>query len=107
MFERSEFALKVICGAVGALVVYRLGLAVVHINPLAHVTIPALPVLASAPASAAAAKGTNSPSAHLKPGTNVAHEASASKGTSVMAQATNTIGHTTNTVAQGTNTIAG
>ena len=34
MRERSELIFKVICGLIGALVIYRFGVALVHINPL-------------------------------------------------------------------------
>jgi hypothetical protein len=47
MLERRELILKVACGMVAALLLYRVVLAIVHINPLYHVTIPALPTLVS------------------------------------------------------------
>lgn len=107
MFERSELALKVLCGLVAGLVVYRLGLIIVHINPLAHVTIPALPSLPSASVTVAAGAGSNSLRAPAKSGTNATHEVSASKGTNAIARSSNAVGHASNTVAHATNSVAG
>jgi hypothetical protein len=126
MFERSEFALKIACGTVLALVVYRLGLFIVHINPLYHVMIPALPALASPTATAGADTNVNSAGPVAKAGTNTALQ-TAGKGTNATGNATNLIvrssnvvqraesaavrgtnnvARSTNWVAQGTNSIA-
>ncbi len=133
MPERRELMLKIVCGLAAALAVYRLALAIVHINPLYHVTIPSLPSLASAtnsavsksatndigkniksPGQAAANKSTNAgPTAALSRSTNVAEKTkgtvaqqtnSPSQGTNQLVLTTNALGHVTNTVAQVTNT---
>ena len=133
MLERRELMLKILCGLAASFVLYRLGLVIVHINPLYHVTIPALPSLASATnsvpstgatndlakntktaAKAAASKSTNTaPAAVLSRSTNVAEKAQGavvqrtntpSQGTNQLALATKALGYLTNTVAQATNT---
>src|SRR5690348_2922615 len=112
MFERSERALKILCGVVAALVLYRLALALVHINPLYHVTIPQLPSLASAAgdtktnvagasATSSTAQGQAPGAAAVKPGTN---EAKAS--TNFVSSSSNVVGHASNTVALATNKLA-
>jgi len=81
MRERSEQILKIVCLVLAAFVAFELVNIGLRINPLAHVTIPALPSLpadtnAVAPgtnaprAAASAEKGTNS--LQLTGGTNVA-----------------------------------
>jgi hypothetical protein len=123
---RNELILKVVCGLVVAFVLYRLGVAVTHIDPLYHVSIPALPVLAS---------GTNSPTARATTNaaakassTNTTIQSAANKGTnnsvratnsrpefssradltnSKVAQGTNGAGRMTNEMANGTNAVAG
>ena len=71
MFERSTLVVKVACGVALGLVLYRLGLAVVHINPLFHVKIPALPELASAIGSGGGNMNAASPGSSANPGTKV------------------------------------
>lgn len=133
MLERRELMLKIVCGLAAAFALYRLGLVIVHINPLYHVTIPALPSLASATNSAASKSATNdiaknikitgqaaankstnaAPTAALSRSTNVAektkgtvaqHTDSLSQGTNQLVLATNALGHATNAAAQATNT---
>src|SRR5579859_3926630 len=107
MFERSQRALKVLCGVLGALVLYRLGLFVVHINPLYHVTIPALPVLASAAAPGNDTNAANAGMSHPTAGSNLVRQASTGKGTNQSAQAssTNLASSSSNSVARATNTV--
>src|SRR6185369_12704345 len=109
MLKRSELAPRIVCAAVAALVIYRLALFVVHINPLYHVNIPALPSLSAA----AAGTGTNSASAPAKSGSNAVPHALASKGTNgavqttnVAFRSTNMVGRATNAIAQATNVVA-
>lgn len=133
MLERRELMLKIVCGLAAAFALYRLGLVIVHINPLYHVTIPALPSLASATNSAASKSATNDiaknikitgqaaankstnagPTAALSRSTNVAEKTKGTvaqqtnsllQGTNQLVLATNALGHATNTVAQATNT---
>ena len=106
MFERGELALKILCGIVGAFVLYRLVLVIVHINPLYHVTIPALPSLSSAAVTAAATNASNSAQPKASHGTNDAHPAVASKGTNGPVSGTNLLAHSTNHVENSTNTLA-
>jgi hypothetical protein len=133
MLERSQLPLKFLCWALMALVLYRLILVIVHINPLYHVKIPALPALPPTAESSPASAMTNSAGA-TKPGTNTARPQllaagtntvskatnalivpanrleqtadSAHRSTNLVAKGTNTIGKTTNSVAQATNSIS-
>ncbi len=114
MLDRKELVLKIVCGVVGALVLYRLVLVVVHINPLYHVRIPALPSLASNAVAEASVKGTNSPGQSVKPGTNGVGQASRNQGTNHLPQTTtrtgglsNSLSHATNVAAVGTNLPVG
>jgi hypothetical protein len=114
MFERGELPLKILCGVVGAFVLYRLALIIVHINPLYHLTIPALPSLSSAAVTAAATNGSKSAQPQASHGTNDGHQPVASKGTNLLARSTNYVEKSTNTLArsstngfaQGTNVVA-
>ena len=99
MFERNELALKLACGAVVALVLYRLGLAIVHINPLYHVTIPALPTLAVDSTNAPAKAGTNSTAVATKTTTNGLASVAASAGTNGPRASTNLVARSTNVVS--------
>jgi hypothetical protein len=111
MFERSEFALKIACGLVLALVVYRLGLFIVHINPLYHVTIPALPELTSTSATSGANTNANSAGPAVKAGSNMVLQPDG-KATNVTSKATNLVARSSNLVqradsgaARGTNNV--
>jgi hypothetical protein len=104
MFERSERALKILCGAIGALVLYRLVLVVIHINPLYHVTIPPLPSLPSAAAETANATNSSAPSAMAA--TNGVGRAAIAQGTNHTAQVTNLMSGSSNLVGRATNVIA-
>ncbi|HSU54489.1 MAG TPA: hypothetical protein VLT36_10545, partial [Candidatus Dormibacteraeota bacterium] len=66
MLERRELMLKILCGLAASFVLYRLGLVIVHINPLYHVTIPALPSLASATNSVQSTGATNDLAKNIK-----------------------------------------
>lgn len=105
MFERSELALKIFCGAMVALVLYRLALVIVHFNPLSHVVIPALPSLTATAATGGANKSTNSPGTPAKPGTNGARQLSAFGGTNTAAHTTNFVSTSTNRVDRTTNAL--
>src|SRR5947209_8529851 len=105
MFERSEPALKFVCLLLAALLVYQCSQLLLHRDPLARVSIPALPTLAEG----ASAKGTNSPAK----GTNsVSGPGAAKSGTNAAAAETaGTKSGDTNKPAQsaekaGTNTVA-
>jgi hypothetical protein len=132
MLERRELMLKIVCGLAAAFALYRLGLVLVHINPLYHVTIPALPSLASATNSASSKGATNvvaktintssqastnkstnaGPRTAVAATTNIAEKAQAtvaqrtnrpSPGTNQLVLATNALGQASNTVVQATN----
>ena len=104
MFERSERALKILCGAIGVLVLYRLVLVIVHINPLYHVTIPQLPSLPSATVETANATNSSAPPAMAS--TNGVRQASAAQGTNHTAQVTNLVSGSSNLVGHATNAVA-
>lgn len=106
MLERSELALKIVCGAVGALVLYRLVLLIVHINPLYHVTIPPLPSLAATASAANASTRTNASKSAVTAGTNGAHQASAGQEKDHSAQITNLVSGSSNLVSQPANALA-
>jgi hypothetical protein len=107
MLERSQIALKVFCGAMALLLVYRLCLVIAHVNPLYHLSIPALPSLASASTSndpsttstpAPAGKGTtNLPGHALASSTN-----SAISSTNLAEQASKSHAPETNSAVRGT-----
>ena len=67
MFDRFEPALKAVCLALAALLVFQCSRLVVHRDPLAKVTIPAVPALAGA---STGDKATNSVPVSAKAGTN-------------------------------------
>jgi hypothetical protein len=100
MLDRLEPVLKVVCAVLAALVLYQLVRLATHINPLAHLTIPALPTLPADTNSPASGITSNTPTltASAKAGTNAPKPGgqSASKGTNApgmsgsLAQATNT-----------------
>lgn len=119
MFERSERALKILCGAVAALVLYRLVLALIHINPLYHVTIPQLPALPAADgatktnalvaaATPSAGQGKAANAAAPKHGTNTSTTVTnlLSTSSNVVGQATNALVLATNKASPGTNLLA-
>ncbi len=114
MLERLEPVLKVISAVLAALLLYQLGRLIAHRDPLARLTIPALPTLTAdtnAPAAASATnaaaapalakpatnalqsgtratgKGTNAPATHPLPGeaTNITHRESAKAVTDPLA----------------------
>jgi hypothetical protein len=106
MFERSELALKIVCGAVLTLVLYRLGLAVVHIFPLYHVTIPPLPTLTADASAAGTKSGSNSVTAPLKAGTNTSSQVAGSASTNAPGRSTNAVVRVSNVVHSATSTLA-
>jgi hypothetical protein len=76
MLERYERILKTLCAVLGAVVLYEVSHLAMHINPLRHVAIPALPALATEATAPKSARRTNSEpkaSSNLQPhasGTN-------------------------------------
>src|SRR5581483_3393023 len=111
---RNEALLKIVCGLVLALVIYRLALAIVHVNPLYHVTIPALPALASATTNSAASKmPTNAVATGTKNSTNAASKAAtaaktnAINSTNVVVASTNVADLTRTNLANTTNGPSG
>src|SRR6476659_1681021 len=101
MLDRRELILKAAVGIAGAVVLYQLALFILHINPLWHVKIPALPSL---PAAAVASKNTNAPP--MKPVQSNATQVATAKSTNAPAQSTNVSAHASNYLAQATNSIA-
>jgi hypothetical protein len=97
MFERSSLVVKAACALVVALVLYRLGLAIIHINPLYHVSIPALPELASAGVAGGTNLNTNSSGSLAKSGTNTAAQPTG-KGTNTVSNATNLVAGSSNLI---------
>lgn len=102
MRERAESGLKLLCGVLVACLIFQLVRAIMRNNPFAHVTIPAVPVLATSETNAPAGAAHNGP-----PGTNVPPAG----GTNLVRGGTNQMGtnlvinaHSTNRVA-GTNTM--
>jgi hypothetical protein len=88
MFERLEPVLKGVCIILAALLLFQVGRAVAHSNPLAHLKIPPLPSLPADTNAPPAVAGTNSPvAATNKPASNSSQpKASASaKGTNALA----------------------
>ena len=63
MLERLEPVLKVICAVLAALLLYQLGRLVAHSDPLARLTIPALPTLPAETNAPASGNATNPPAA--------------------------------------------
>ena len=101
MFDRRELILKAAVVIAGLMVLYELGLFIVHINPLWHVKIPALPAL---PAAAVASKSTNAPP--MKSAQSNTTQVATAKGTNGLPQSTNVSAHASNTLAHATNSIA-
>ena len=99
MLERLEPALKVLCAILAALLLYQLGRLVAHRDPLARLTIPALPTLAAETNAPTAGNVTNSPAAPAlaKSGTNKLQSSAQAAG-----KGTNALG-TRGSVGEGTN----
>lgn len=91
MFERSEVVFRLLCVAVGAVLLFQVVRAIRHSNPLAGATIPALPALPSATNTPAEARNTNAAPGQptVQPGTNAPSAVPAPKGTNTMAPAAN------------------
>jgi hypothetical protein len=99
MLDRLEPVLKGVCAVLAALLLYQLVRLVAHSNPLAHLTIPALPTLpadTNAPASGIASN-TLTLTASAKSGTNAPKPGAQSPG-----KATNAPGMS-GALTQGTN----
>ena len=92
MLERLEPVLKIFCAALVALLLYQVGRLAGHSDPLAHVTIPALPTLASDTNAPASGKATNSATA----------PAAAKSGTNTMLSGAQNPGKGTNAATTGT-----
>jgi hypothetical protein len=105
MLERSELALKILCGAILALVLYRLILVIAHINPLYHLTIPALPSL---PVTAAVLGGGTATNSHsgTKRGTNLIQSVSAVGVTNVALGNVNSVPRSNTLAGSATNSLA-
>ena len=101
MFDRRELILKAAVVIAGLMVLYELGLFIVHINPLWRVKIPALPAL---PAAAVASKSTNAPP--MKSAQSNTTQVATAKSTNIPPQSTNVSAHASNTLAHATNSIA-
>jgi hypothetical protein len=117
MRDRRELALKLLCGAAGLLLLYRVVLVIAHINPLYHVAIPKLPTLSDAAsatnaaattlASAKPAAVTTAQGAGNSASNTVAHSNSTVARVSSREQTvTNAAAHSTNLLALGTNSPA-
>jgi hypothetical protein len=102
MFDRRELILKAAVAIAGAMVLYQLCFFIVHINPLWHLKIPALPSL---PAAAVVSKSTNTPPA--KPVQSNTTQVANAKGTNGPPEATNAFAHASNYLAQATNSTRG
>lgn len=87
MRERLETWLKLACLVLAALVLLRLGLALVASNPLAHVSVPSPPALPPDSNGVATAKGSNAPGTQAGKGTNNAGGAALKPGTNLVSQA--------------------
>jgi len=118
MLERYERPVKIICAAMVALLVWQVGSVILRGNPLAHLTIPALPTLPGATNETNAAdvkktgpNGTNATiSTNAAKGTNVANSTNVVKGTNApkgtnVVSATNAVSGT-NAAAKSTNAPA-
>jgi hypothetical protein len=118
MLDRSERILKIVCFGLAALLLFQIYRAAIKDNPLANLTIPAVPTLAgttnnAATAqtnSAAASGGTNSAAA--SGGTNVAARKELAAGTTIAPGALDSAAGKSNLVAgaeparEGTNLSA-
>ena len=87
MRERLEPILKGLCLALAALLVFQLARMIARSNPLAHLSIPALPTLSPDTNALAAGGGTNLHAVSGKAGTNVAHLESPTNSTATNALA--------------------
>ena len=109
MLERFERPIKIVCLAMAALVAWQLGYLILRGDPLAHLEIPSLPMLAKATNDApeAAHKETNAAVANA-PGTNGTNVAStnSANGTNAPA-ATNTLAKSSVAGPSKTNTDSG
>ena len=109
MLERFERPIKIVCLAMAALLAWQLGYLILRGDPLAHLEIPSLPMLAKATNDApeAAHKETNTAVAN-GPGTNGTNVAStnSASGTNAAA-ATNALAKSSGTSAGKTNTDSG
>jgi hypothetical protein len=96
MFERFERPVKIVCLAMASLLLWQLGGLILGGDPLAHLKIPALPVLPGATneTSTPAQKETNAAVVTNtgSQGTNVAKSTNALHGTHVVANLTNSPG---------------
>jgi hypothetical protein len=86
MLERSEPALKVICAALAALLLFQVARLVVGRNPLGHLNIPAVPTLPPDTNAPAGGTGTNALAA---PGSGKAGTNTAPSGVQLTGAATN------------------
>ncbi len=87
MRDRIEPILKIVCLALAAFLVYRLVSVAIRSNPLARMTIPAVPTLSPDTNAPAAGKATNAaaPREPAKQGTNVSTQSIAKAGTNAIA----------------------
>src|SRR5437870_5909634 len=112
MRERAGQILRITCLVLGALLVMQFVRLVIHVNPLSHLRIPALPALSVVAEASPVGKGTNTVSAvdPLKKSTNLLSRGLAVSNSSV-AQPADT--RSTNSVAEkklrngATNGLAG
>lgn len=89
MLERLEPVLKIICAILAALLLYQLGRLVAHRDPLARLTIPALPTLTPDTNAPASVNATNPPAAlaSVKSGTNALQSSAQATGAGTNAPA--------------------
>ena len=106
MSDRSELMLKALCGAVLLLVIYRLGSAVWHINPLYHVKIPPLPTLSATNATETAQAKSQPAGSQLKAGADGGPGKAARNDKNVSVQITNLVGQFSNAVNTASNLVA-
>jgi len=102
MFERSERVLKIACGGLALLLIFQVARGLVRRDPLSHLKIPALPVLAVTQDAQPGGKATNavSNSGTTKAGTNSSSNPSVAKGTNALA-AKDSSGKGTNAAVAG------
>ena len=111
MLKNSERILKFACLVLGLLTLFQLARVVARSNPLARLSIPALPSLPAPPEAVAGGKGTNSQPAAERKGTNSVAPPPAGKS-ATNAPAAQEQGKTTNALAvlqpakPATNTVA-
>ncbi len=102
-----EQLLKIACLVLAALLIYRLALTAVHLNPLAHVRVPDLPVLTPETNALTTVKGTNAPvpGQLAKSGTNASVRGAERTNTAARVAGTNTVPAATNaTVSRNSGT---